>query len=52
MEGFVHRFRVEIRLHGDALTDEQRQRLLAIAAKCPVARTLQAEIKIDEVLVQ
>jgi putative redox protein len=48
--GFIHRFRVEIRLLGD-LTDEQRQRLLAIAARCPVAKTLQAEIRIDEVLV-
>lgn len=48
--GFIHRFRVEIRLHGD-LTPEQRQRLLAVAARCPVAKTLQAEIRIDEVLV-
>jgi putative redox protein len=48
--GFIHRFRVEIRLLGD-LTDEQRQRLLAIAGRCPVAKTLQAEIRIDEVLV-
>lgn len=48
--GFIHRFRVEIRLHGD-LTEEQRQHLLTIAARCPVAKTLQSEIKIDEVLV-
>jgi uncharacterized OsmC-like protein len=47
--GFVHRFRVEIALHGP-LSDEQRQRLLAIAARCPVARTLQSEIRVDEVL--
>lgn len=50
-QGFIHRFKVEIRLHGDALTEEQRQRLLVIAGRCPVAKTLQAEIKIDEVLV-
>jgi putative redox protein len=50
-QGFIHRFRVEMRLYGDALTDEQRQRLLAVAAKCPVAKTLQAEIRIDEALV-
>jgi putative redox protein len=48
-QGFIHRFRVEIRLHGE-LTEEQRQRLLVIAGRCPVAKTLQAEIKIDEVL--
>ncbi|HYC91091.1 MAG TPA: OsmC family protein [Thermoanaerobaculia bacterium] len=48
---FIHRFKVEIRLHGD-LSEEQRQRLLAVAGKCPVAKTLQAEIRIDEVLVQ
>lgn len=48
--GFIHRFRVEIRLHG-ALDDAQRQKLLTIAARCPVAKTLGAEIRIDEVLV-
>lgn len=48
--GYIHRFRVEIRLHGD-LTDEQRQQLLGIARRCPVAKTLSSEIKIDEVLV-
>ena len=49
--GFIHRFRVEIRLHGDALSEEQRQKLLTIAGRCPVARTLQQEIRIDEALV-
>lgn len=48
--GFIHRFRVEIGLHGP-LSEEQRQKLLVIAGKCPVARTLQNEIKIDKVLV-
>lgn len=47
--GYIHRFRVELTLHGP-LDDEQRQKLLMIAARCPVAKTLQAEIKIDEVL--
>lgn len=50
-QGFIHRFKVEIRLYGDALSEEQRQRLLVIAGKCPVAKTLQAEIRIDEMLV-
>jgi len=36
----------EIELVGD-LSDEQRQRLLEIADRCPVHRTLQAEIKIN-----
>jgi putative redox protein len=47
--GYIHRFRVEIGLHGP-LTDEQRQHLLTIAARCPVAKTLASEIKIDDVL--
>lgn len=49
--GFIHRFRVEIALQGD-LTGEQKERLLAIAKKCPVAKTLGAEIQIDEILVE
>ena len=48
--GYIHRFRVEIRLHGP-LDEATRQRLLTIAGRCPVAKTLQAEMKIDEVLV-
>lgn len=48
--GFIHRFRVELALHGP-LTPEQRQRLLDVAGRCPVARTLQSEIKVDEALV-
>lgn len=47
--GYIHRFRVEIRLRGE-LSDEQRQRLLVIAGRCPVAKTLSSEIRIDEVL--
>ena len=49
-QGFIHRFKVEIALHGDQLTDEQRQKLLTVAGRCPVAKTLQAEIKVDEAL--
>ena len=48
--GFIHRFHVEIRLHGP-LTTEQREHLLTIARRCPVAKTLSSEMKIDEVLV-
>jgi len=35
-------FTKEITLHGDKLTDEQRRKLLEIAAKCPVQRTLES----------
>lgn len=49
-EGFIHKFRVEIALSGP-LTEEQRQKLLVIAGRCPVAKTLQNEIRIEEVLV-
>ena len=48
--GYIHRFRVEIRLLGP-LSEEQRQKLFSVAARCPVAKTLASEIKIDEVLV-
>ena len=47
--GYIHRFKVEIRLLGP-LTEEQRQKLFSVAARCPVAKTLSSEIKIDEVL--
>jgi len=49
-EGFIHRFKVELELSG-SLDDSQRRKLLEIAGRCPVAKTLQAEIKVDEVLV-
>jgi len=44
-EGKVDEITREILLEGD-LTDEQRQRLLEIANRCPVHRTLTAEIKV------
>lgn len=42
-------FRREILLEGE-LTDEQRQRLLEIADKCPVHRTLERGAKVETVL--
>jgi putative redox protein len=48
--GFIHRFDVEIALHGE-LAAEQRERLLGIARRCPVAKTLGSEIRIEETLV-
>ena len=47
---FIHRFKVEIAVEG-RLSGEQREKLASIARRCPVAKTLQAEIKVDEVLV-
>lgn len=48
--GYIHRFTVELTFHGDQLTQEQREKLLMIAGRCPVAKTLQSEIHIDKVL--
>ncbi|MDX1711241.1 MAG: bifunctional alpha/beta hydrolase/OsmC family protein [Rhodovibrionaceae bacterium] len=45
-DGKVDRIRRKIALEGN-LDDEQRQRLLEIADKCPVHRTLTSEIKIE-----
>jgi putative redox protein len=50
--GYIHRFKVGIRLHGASLTEEQRQKLLIIAGRCPVAKTLQNEIRVDEFLLE
>ena len=47
MEGFVHRIERSVTVEGD-LTDEQRARLLEIAHKCPVHKTLSSEIIIAD----
>ena len=49
-EGRLDRIEVELQLTG-ALDDEQRARLLDIAGKCPVHRTLTSEINIRSRLV-
>ncbi|MEP6636936.1 MAG: OsmC family protein [Acidobacteriota bacterium] len=46
-EGYVHRIERSVTLEGD-LTEEQRQRLLEIAQKCPVHKTLGSEIVISD----
>jgi len=48
-QGFVDRIDRRIALKGD-LTDEQRQRLLEIADRCPVHKTLMSETLIKSVL--
>ncbi|MFA6954455.1 MAG: OsmC family protein [Thermoanaerobaculia bacterium] len=47
--GFAHRFDVKLRVSGD-LTEAQREKLLEIARRCPVNKTLSREIKIFETL--
>ncbi|NCT41570.1 MAG: OsmC family protein [Alphaproteobacteria bacterium] len=39
-------FEKQVIVHGDQLTDEQRKKLIEIAAKCPVQRTLESKIEI------
>ncbi len=46
-DGFLDHIVKSITLHG-ALDGEQRQRLLEIAERCPVNRTLQREVVIDQ----
>lgn len=44
--GMIDRIERQISLHGD-LDNDQRKRLLEIANKCPVHRTLQSEVSIN-----
>ena len=45
-DGRIDRIARTIELTGD-LDDEQRARLLEIADKCPVHRTLESEVKVE-----
>jgi uncharacterized OsmC-like protein len=47
--GYIHRFDVRIKLTGN-LSEQQRDRLLSVAKRCPVAKTLTSEIRIEESL--
>ena len=49
--GYIHRFTVKIKLYGP-LDDAQRQKLLDVAHRCPVSKTLSSEIRIDAELVE
>lgn len=49
-DGYIHRFTVAIKVTGN-LTAEQRDRVLVVARRCPVAKTLMSEIRVDDVLV-
>jgi putative redox protein len=48
--GSVTRIQRKIRLHGP-LDDEQKQRMLAIAGKCPVARMITGTVELSSALV-
>jgi uncharacterized OsmC-like protein len=48
--GYIHRFTVTIKLTGN-LNAAQRERMLAVAKRCPVNKTLVSEIRIDESLI-
>jgi putative redox protein len=45
-EGMLDRIELQVEMTG-ALTPEQHARLMAVAAKCPVHRTLKSEINIQ-----
>lgn len=45
----VDNFEKEVIVHGANLSDEQRQKLIEIAAKCPVQRTLEGKVEIRTV---
>jgi uncharacterized OsmC-like protein len=45
-DGYIHLLKRSLRLHGP-LDGEQRQRLLEIADRCPVHKTLEGEIRIS-----
>ena len=47
---FLHKITKEIKLIGN-LSDDQRARLLVIAKKCPVHKTLTSRIVVEDVLV-
>ncbi len=42
-------FKKHISVQGDLLTEDQRKKLIEIAAKCPVQRTLEGKIEITTV---
>jgi len=49
-DGYIHRFTVAIKVEGP-LSPAQRERILTVAGRCPVAKTLTSEIRVDDVLV-
>lgn len=50
-DGHIEKFTRVVRVEGD-LTDEQRERILSIANRCPVHRTLEGTIEVHTTLVE
>ena len=48
--GSIDRIEKDVEILGDDLTIEQHERLLEIASRCPVHRTLTTETKIDTIV--
>lgn len=46
--GYIHRFTLAVEFQGP-LTDDQRAKLMDVANRCPVKKTLSSEIRIDVV---
>lgn len=44
----VEKIELRIELIGDELTDVQRERIMAVASKCPVHKTLEAGVPISD----
>ena len=51
VEGYIHQLERSISVEGD-LSDQERERLLQIAARCPVHRTLEGHIEVSSKLVE
>ncbi|MEO8216003.1 MAG: OsmC family protein [Acidobacteriota bacterium] len=51
-DGYIHNFELELELKGNLLTRDQKEKLLEIAGRCPVNKTLSREIRIEERLVE
>ena len=49
--GYIHEFHVKLQIEGSSLTSGQRAKLLEIAGRCPVAKTLKNEIRIRDEIV-
>jgi len=50
-EGYVHTFEMTMRLEGP-LTPEQKLKLVEVARRCPVRKTLTSQIRVTERLVE
>lgn len=42
-------FEKHVSIYGETLSEDQRQKLIEVAAKCPVQRTLEGKVEIKTV---